>query len=458
MMHHEELLNAIIDAVRRQDSRALAARAAESHPSDMAEALATQKIQAVVPLLAALDADTLSRIFVYFSTETQNALLRALPRPAVIALFAVMAADERADLFNALDKTARERLLSSLDPGEREDILRLSAYPEGSVGAVTTSDYVSVRPDMSVAEALAHVRRTAADKETIYIVYVKDAEERLCGTLSLRELLLADDEQPVAAVMRRKPVLARAHWPMKTAAELIARYDLLAVPVINGGDRMIGIVTVDDALDIERQEDAGRLARFGGTVGGSDTDLDILATPFRKMFTVRAFWLVLLTLFGIVTSTFVAAQEEILSQVIVLAAFIAPIVDMGGNTGSQSATLVIRAMALGDVGLRWRDVLRVIRRELPVAAALGLVVALLESVLAFFSKGVGADVLLTVGLSMLVCTVLGGLIGALLPFMARRIGTDPATLSSPLITSIMDLVGVFIYFAFAYAFLSDMLR
>ena len=151
-------------------------------------------------------------------------------------------------------------------------------------------------------------------------------------------------------------------------------------------------------------------------------------------------------------------QEEILSQVIVLAAFIAPIVDMGGNTGSQSATLVIRAMALGDVDLRWRDVLRVIRRELPVAAALGLVVALLESVLAFFSKGVGADVLLTVGLSMLVCTVLGGLIGALLPFMARRIGTDPATLSSPLITSIMDLVGVFIYFAFAYAFLSDMLR
>ena len=245
---------------------------------------------------------------------------------------------------------------------------------------------------------------------------------------------------------------------MKTAAELIARYDLLAVPVINGGDRMIGIVTVDDALDIERQEDAGRLARFGGTVGGSDTDLDILATPFRKMFTVRAFWLVLLTLFGIVTSTFVAAQEEILSQVIVLAAFIAPIVDMGGNAGSQSATLVIRAMALGDVDLRWRDVLRVIGRELPVAAALGLVVALLESVLAFFSKGVGADVLLTVGLSMLVCTVLGGLIGALLPFMARRIGTDPATLSSPLITSIMDLVGVFIYFAFAYAFLSDMLR
>ena len=174
------------------------------------------------------------------------------------------------------------------------------------------------------------------------------------------------------------------------------------------------------------------------------------------MFAVRAFWLVLLTLFGVVTSNLVAAQEEMLSHVIVLAAFIAPIVDMGGNAGSQSATLVIRAMALGDVALCRRDILRIIRRELPVAAALGLVVAALESALAGISKGIGLNVLLVVGLSMLVCTVLGGLIGALLPLAARRIGTDPATLSSPLITSIMDLVGVCVYFALACAFLGDM--
>ena len=204
-----------------------------------------------------------------------------------------------------------------------------------------------------------------------------------------------------------------------------------------------------------------RFVRFARNVMGvttDGTDLDILESPFRKMFSVRVFWLVLLTLFGVVTSTFVAAQEEILSQVIVLAAFIAPIVDMGGNAGSQSATLVIRAMALGDVSLRWQDVWRVVRRELPVAAALGLVVAAMETVLAWFSKGIDLDVLLVVGLSMLVCTVLGGIIGVLLPFVARRIGTDPATLSSPLITSIMDLVGVFIYFAFAYAFLGDLLQ
>ena len=175
------------------------------------------------------------------------------------------------------------------------------------------------------------------------------------------------------------------------------------------------------------------------------------------MFKVRVFWLIFLTVFGVITSSFVAAQEEILSKVIVLAAFIAPIVDMGGNTGSQSATLVIRAMAVGDVQLRLSDIWRVLRRELPVACALGLTVAVLEGVLAWFSKGIGLDVLITVALSMFVCTAAGGVIGLLLPFLARRMGTDPATLSSPLITSIMDLFGVFIYFAFAYLFLADLL-
>lgn len=339
------------DLSARHDTKAFAELVESVHPSDMAEALETLKSRDVARLLPCLKAGALAEVFVYFSEERQSRLLQELPRETVVALFEGMAADERVDLFHDLDEAARQRLLPALAHGEREDILRLAAYAEGSVGSVTTSDYV-----------------------------------------------------------------------------------------------------------IEKQEDATQLARFGGTVTTDGTDLDILESPFRKMFSVRVFWLVLLTLFGVVTSTFVAAQEEILSQVIVLAAFIAPIVDMGGNAGSQSATLVIRAMALGDVSLRWQDVWRVVRRELPVAAALGLVVAAMETVLTWFSKGIDLDVLLVVGLSMLVCTVLGGIIGVLLPFVARRIGTDPATLSSPLITSIMDLVGVFIYFAFAYAFLGDLLQ
>jgi len=212
------------------------------------------------------------------------------------------------------------------------------------------------------------------------------------------------------------------------------------------------------AVLAERGLDASQLTQFGGNapVGGA-ADLSFRTSSFMQIFTTRAFWLCLLTVFGIVTSTFVAAQEAMLSEIIILAAFIAPIIDAGGNTGSQSATLIIRSMALGEVHMRWRDVWFVVRRELPVVLALGVVIGILEALLAFFSKGVGREVLLVVGLSMGLCMILGGLIGALLPFAARRMGADPATLSAPLITSIMDLLGVLVYFGLAYLFMGHLL-
>lgn len=456
-MNREDLLFSVRTLSHSLDAAGFINLAKYTHPSDLVEALDVLNTKDAASLLLTLAPLARAELFAHFPGKRQDALLRAMPREAVVMLFEHMPSDDRADLYNRLGEEAKQKLLPALAKVERDDILNLAAYPEGTAGSATTSDYVHVSPDMTVAEALAHVRATAPDKETIYSIYVLDQDHRLNGTVSLRDLVLADASTSIGAIMRRDPVFARAQWPREQAAELIRHYDLLALPVTNGGERMIGIVTVDDAMDIEKQQDATQLARFGGTANLGGPDLDVIASSFKQMFTVRVFWLVILTIFGILTSTFVAAQEEILTQVIVLAAFIAPIVDMGGNTGSQSATLVIRAMALGELKLKWSDVGFIIKRELPVAAALGVVVAVVEVVLAYFAKGVGFDVLMVVGLSMLVCTVLGGIIGALLPFLARRIGTDPATLSSPLITSIMDLLGVFIYFGFAYAFLGDLL-
>jgi magnesium transporter len=456
-MNREDLLFFVRALSRSLDAAEFARIAKSVHPSDLVEALDVLTTEATVPLLMTLNDQMRAELFAHFPEGKQDALLRIMPREAVVELFERLPSDDRADLFNRLGEEAKKKLLPALAKVEREDILRLASYPEGTVGSATTSDYVYVSPEMTVAEALAHIRATAPNEETLYVIYVLDQHSRLRGTVSLRDLVLAGETTTIREIMRGDPVFARAQWPRTEAAELIRHYDLLALPVTNGGEKMIGIVTVDDAMDIEKEQDATQLARFGGTVAIAGPDLDVLASPFKKMFSVRVFWLAILTFFGILTSTFVAAQEEILSQAIVLAAFIAPIVDMGGNTGSQSATLVIRAMALGELKLRWRDVWFIIKRELPIAAALGIAIAILEVVLAYFSKDVGIDVLMVVGLSMLACTALGGVIGALLPFAARRIGTDPATLSSPLITSIMDLIGVFIYFGFAYAFLGDLL-
>ncbi len=457
-MNREDLLFSIRTLSLSLEAAGFVSIATTTHPSDLVDALDALSVDKTLPLLLMLDPQVRADLFAHISVIRQDLLLAAMPRQAVVELFEHMPSDDRADLYNRLDADAQQKLLPALTKVERDDILKMASYPEGTVGSVTTSDYVWVSPEMTVAQALAHIRATALHSETVNTLFVLDHTLRLRGSVALRDLVLANENRTVASIMHEHPVAAKAHWPRLQAAELIRRYDLLALPVTHRGDRMIGIVTVDDAMDIEKEQDASQLARFGGTVSAHGRDLDVRSTPLKQMFRVRVFWLAILTCFGIITSTFVAAQEDLLSQVIVLAAFIAPIVDMGGNTGSQSATLVIRSMALGELSLGWRDVWFVIRRELPVAAALGVSIAVLEAVLAWFSKGVGMEVLLVVGLSMLVCTALGGIIGALLPFAARRIGADPATLSAPLITSIMDLLGVFIYFGFAYAFLGKLLN
>lgn len=440
-----------------QDEGALRAALRPLHPADIASEIGDLKPAEAARLLRLLPADRQGIVFGYFHAPFQIALARALPRPDLAQIVAAMSHDERADLWKRLDPAARDALMPGLAQAEREDIRRLAAYPEGTAGALMTSDYATLSPGETVRQAIAHLRAEAPDAETIYTAYVVDPDRRLQGVVTLRDLILADEDTPISALMQADPARASVDERKEIVAEKIATYDVLALPVVTEGNRLVGIVTVDDAFDVAREERGRRLTQFGAAAPIGGPDLDLRESSFGQMLRVRGFWLGMLVVFGVVASTFVAAQEDLLSEAIILAAFIAPIVDMGGNTGSQSATLVIRGMALGQVRPRWKDIAFVLRRELPVALALGVFIAALEAVLAYFSKGVGVDILMVVGLSMLACTVLGALIGSMLPFAARRMGTDPATLSSPMITSIMDLLGVFIYFGLAYAFLGHLL-
>ncbi|WP_419996209.1 magnesium transporter [Streptomyces boninensis] len=441
------------------DGAALTRLLAHARVADVADTLRDSAPEHIADLLQPAPAKDQAKLFTALPDEQQDAVLAELRPATVTGLVSAMPADERADLYNRLDRDAQRRLLPSLSQAERDDILRLSNYPEGTAGSAATSQYATIDAGLTAGEALRVIRGTAPDKETIYVIYVIDRDGKLTGTLSLRDLVLADERAALTTLVVHKPVKVLADDPDEKAVASIRRYDLLAVPVVNEEDHMIGIVTVDDAMDLEKEQDATQLARYGGTVAlGGGPDLDLRQSPLKRIFGTRLLWLVILTVFGMITSTFVAKQEDMLAEVIVLAAFIAPIVDMGGNTGSQAATLVIRSMALGQLRMQWKDVWFVIRREAGVALALGVCVAVLEVVLAHFSKsGLDPAVLTVVGLSMLACTALGGIIGGLLPFLARRLGTDPATLSAPMITSIMDLLGVFIYFGLAYIFLGHLL-
>ncbi|MFN3287038.1 MAG: magnesium transporter [Sphingomonadaceae bacterium] len=449
-------------AIRRlvADGRVAEAAAllADAQPADGAEALWDVPADTLAAVLAAMPPAGAARLVGYFDPARQLELARTLPRAAMQKLFAAMPHDERADLWKALPEDARDALLPGLAAAEREDIRRLASYAEGTAGSIMTSDYVTLLPTLGAAAALDVLRREAPDRETIYDCYVIDDDRRLLGVVSLRDILLAPAGARIADIMTRDVVFARADDPREAVAEQIADYDLLAIPVVDPDDRLVGIVTVDDALDVAEAALARRLTRFGGSSAPEGVELDLMGSGLATLYRGRVVWLALLAVVGIVTSTLVAAQSALLEQVIVLAAFITPIIAMGGNTGSQSATLVIRAMALGQVDSIWRDVLRVLARDLPVAIALGLTVAGIVVGLSWLTKGgLMPEVLMAVGLSMVAVTVAGSLFGVLIPFLARAAKVDPATLSAPLITSMMDLVGVLIYFGIASALLAEKL-
>ena len=427
------------------------------HPpfgADTAERLSVLPPEEVVSHLETLPLSSRVQTFSYLPLPLQAAVISAMNLRKARTLFAVLPGDERADLCKRLQPDTLKRLLGALDSRERDSLLRLATYPEETAGAVTTTDFAVLSPDETVARALKSLRQQAPSKETIYTAYVLDEKLHLLGTVSLRELILAPPQQPVVTLMHPHPLTVDATAPREQAAELISRHDLLALPVLNEKKEMIGIVTVDDAMDVVAEEETSSLARFGGSRLDA-SELDFRESSLKRMFMARFFWLALLSLFGVLVSSLVASQAELLSRVIILAAFMTPIIDMGGNTGSQSATLVLRAMALGQIRLSWRDVFFVLKRDLPVAIALGIAVSLMEVLLSFLTKEVSISILLTVGLSMAAVTICGSLVGLLLPFAARRIGADPATLSAPLTTSIMDFAGVFIYFAIAHACMSE---
>lgn len=425
---------------------------------DLADAVEEFATEDVVALLEQLDAENLAYLFEEFEEEEKVRFVPHLSIAALKRLFEALPSDEQVSLFVMLSQVQRNSIIPSLDKGERDAILELSSYPEGTVGAMTSADYVNVSANATVSDVWQQIRREARTKDSLSMIYVTDEFRHLVGVLSFQDLLLRDDDVCMKDIMVSDIIQARASDKDTVAVELIERYDFDALPVTDNYGHLIGIVTVDDAMERLRESAADSFAKLGGNVPMSGPELDYQYSGFWRMLTVRGFWLIILTIFGVFTSSFVAKQEEILSEVIILAAFLAPIVDMGGNTGSQSATLVIRSMALGDIKLKWEDVWFIFKKEIPVALMLGVTVATVEVILAYFFKdGISIQVLMILALSMITVTFVGGLIGILLPFIAKRFNIDPATLSSPMLTSIMDFLGVVIYFSFAYWFLSDLL-
>ncbi len=447
------LLGPDLKVTLASDPSAITEALEEFHPEDIAEIVEELSLEDTLALFRALPDDFAAGVLERLPTESQTEVLEKLSTSEAAELLSEMAPDDRADVVQELDDTLATELISHLEQHEPEiavEVRELSAYPEDVAGGLMTTDYVALQPDMKIWQAVEEVRRLSRDEEveTIYYIYVTYGQ-KLVGVLSLRDLILSDPGQTLDELMTENVVTVRDVDDQEEVARTIAKYDFSAVPVVDEHGNMLGVVTVDDVVDVVIEE-ATEDAHLMGAV--SPMEEGYFDTNLWQAFRSRATWLIVLFLGGFLTATVMEFYQPELETVIALTVFIPLIISSGGNAGSQSASLVIRAMAVGDVAPS--DWMKVLGREAVTSVALGLVLGLLGFGRAFFT-GESAGLIpmaATVSIATLSVVVMGSLIGSLLPMAIQRVGLDPAVSSTPFIASLSDVLGLLIYLTIARIF------
>lgn len=409
-------------------------------------------------LLSREDAEEL---FGDLSTRDQAQLIRRLPEREARLWMRHLAPDDAADVVQeAEEEEERARLVSLLDPASRREVQALLAYEEDVAGGLMSPRFARVRPDMTADEALSYLRRQARGKvETVYYAYVLDAGQHLLGVASFRELFAASPEALVRDVMERDVEVVAEGMDQESVSRLFVERGLLAMPVIDADGRMKGVITVDDIVDVVEEEATEDIQKVGGTEA---LDQPYVEAGFKERVSKRAGWLTVLFLGQMLTTTAMSAFQDQIASALVLALFLPLIISSGGNTGSQACTLIIRSLALGEV--RLSDWWRVFRRELVTGLALGLLLGVIGFVRVVAWDAVSptygphaALIGVTIGLSLVGVVLWGSLAGAMLPFLLRRLGADPASASAPFVATLIDVTGVVLYFSVASAVLSGSL-
>lgn len=440
---------AIEEVIHRRDFNALRGLLEKWPPSDAAQLIQGLATEDQVVVFRILPRKLAAAAFEYLTLDEQELLLRAMAQEEVAALLNDMAPDDRTLLLEELPAAATRRLLALLTPMERAVAVSLLGYPENSIGRLMTPDYVAVNQEWSIQYVLNYIRTYGQDSETLSMIYVVDEQSVLIDDIRIRQVLLAPLTNHVSDLMDRRFVALKATDDQEAAVALFRREDRNALPVTDSTGVLIGIVTIDDVLDVAEEEATEDIQRIGGSEALDEPYMQI---GFTRMVRKRASWLVILFLGEMLTATAMGFFEREIQRAVVLALFVPLIISSGGNSGSQASTLVIRALALGEVSLR--DWWRVIRREffsgMALGAILGAIGFLRISVWSIFSTIYGPYwllVALTVSLSLLGIVLWGTLAGSMLPFLMRRLGFDPATSSAPFVATLVDVTGLVIYFS-----------
>ncbi|HEX4824735.1 MAG TPA: magnesium transporter [Candidatus Polarisedimenticolaceae bacterium] len=439
-----------LEAVLRKGDYAACREAVKNWPPrDIAELLDDASREDEVVLFRILPREVAAETFSYLAPYQQERLLKAMARDDVTAILDRMPDDDRTLLLEEMPASATKQLLELLTPKERADAVRMLGYPEDSVGRLMTAHYVAVRADWTVQQVLDHVRERGHDSETLSLIYVVDEKGILIDDIRIRSFLLAPLTAKVSDLMDYRYVALKATDRQRDAVQVFQQQDLKALPVTDSAGVLIGIVTIDDVLEVAERAATREIQRVGGSEALEEPYMEIsLARLVRK----RAGWLVILFLGEMLTATAMGFFEKEIAKAVVLALFVPLIISSGGNSGSQASTLVIRALALGEVKLRdwWRVARREVFSGLALGGILGTIGFLRITVWSFFSNLYGPHwllVALTVGLALIGIVLWGTLAGSMLPFVLRRLGFDPATSSAPFVATLVDVTGLVIYFS-----------
>lgn len=430
------------------------AACADLLPADIAESINDLPLEAAIKVLAALPFHVAVQVLDEALLERRGELLERLPDEVTIPLIQALSADQQVRLFRDLTESDRARLLHVLDAPTRDQLRLLMSYPPQSAGGLMTTEFVNVPDSWTALQVRLHVAREGSGKETVYAIYVLDSRQRLERVLSLREVIMAESTTPVTEIGEgRKPITVSPLVDREDVARLISKYNLLAIPVLDDGGHILGIVTVDDVIDAMISEQTEDVQKMGGM---SAVDGPYMEIGLTNMVKKRAGWLSALFLGEMLTATAMGYFEHEISRAVVLALFIPLIISSGGNSGSQATSLIIRAMALREVTLI--DWWRVAVREIPAGLLLGAILGTIGFIrielwqhFGWYDYGVHHQLVgTTVGLSLVGVVLFGSLAGSMLPFILRRVGFDPASASAPFVATLVDVTGLVIYFSVGY--------
>ena len=438
-----------------KDFPALKLKLAPWLPADLAPILAELPVEQLAVLFRSCPQELAAATFSYLEHETQRKVLKTLTQPQVAALLNALPPDDRTAFLNELPLDVAMQLLSMLTPDERQVAQSLLAYPDHSVGRMMTLDYVAVRAEWTVREALDFIREHGYDRETLNVIFVVDDKGHLIDDIRVRRFLLCPLDATVRDLLDGNYTMLSPTDDREKALELFKKFDRVALPVVDENRKLIGIVTVDDMLDVAEEEATEDIQKLGGSEA---LDEPYTTIALSRMVKKRASWLVVLFLGEMLTATAMSYFEDEIAKAVVLALFVPLVISSGGNAGSQAATLVIRALALGEFKLR--DWWRIMRREFVAGFALGMILGVIGFVRiaawSLFSNIYGPHWLLvasTVGIALVGIVLWGSLMGSMLPLVLKRLGFDPATSSAPFVATLVDVTGLIIYFSVAFVIL-----